>query len=325
MSENQLIKLLRTSARRLKLGKAVLKLHHLRALTIPGAIKMQIAKRRYLTSILNAKPIPAGEGAIEVHMLLHHKRIYEGLWALYSFAYFCDQPCRIVVHNDGSLTNLDLEKLNKVFPQCQIIDRETADSVVVSYFNSKGLIKCAEFRQKLIFALKLFDPFFFTKNNSFILLDSDVLFFSYPKKLIEEITANTYPDELTNLYSTDNSYRYCLQSTDLANLLGKDCIEKFNPGVVRSRQDTLDFERIERYLQHPDFWNADGTGNYYAELTLWAMELTKSNTVPLPDTYAICPSTDEPDLVAGHYCGGGYWASLFYHRGLPRLAATFFS
>ncbi|MDZ8188208.1 MAG: hypothetical protein RMX96_25560 [Nostoc sp. ChiSLP02] len=323
MSENQLIKLLQTNVRKLKLGKALLKIHQLRALTIPGAIKMNLAKRYYLTNILNAKPISAGEGAIEVHMLLHHKRIYEGLWSLYSFAYFCAQPCRIVVHNDGSLTNLDLEILNKVFPQCQIIDRETADSVVISYFTSRGLIKCAQFRQQLIFALKLFDPFFFSKNNFFILLDSDVLFFSHPKELIAGMKATAYPSEVTNLYSPDNGYRYCLQSTELANLLGKDCIEKFNPGVVRSRKDTLDFERIERYLQHPHFWNADGTGNYYAELTLWAMELSKSNTVALPDTYAICPSTDEPGLVAGHYCGGGYWASLFYSRGLPRLATTF--
>ncbi|MFN6460351.1 MAG: hypothetical protein RMZ41_000705 [Nostoc sp. DedVER02] len=323
IQENESIKSLRKIAQKLGLGKALLQIHQLRALTLKGAFKLNLAKSRYLKKILTAKPIPAGEGAIEVHMLLHHKRIYEGLWALYSFAYFCDKPCRIVVHNDGSLTNIDLGLLNQLLPQCQVIDRETANSVVLNYFHQAGLIKCAQFREKLIFALKLFDPFFFSKNRAFILLDSDVLFFSRPQELLDGIEANENPADLTNLYSVDNSYRYSLQSTELATLLGKDCIERFNPGVLRAYQGTLDFMRIEQYLQCKDFWNEDGTANYYAELTLWAMELTRSNALPLPNTYAICPDPKSPNVVSGHYCGGGYWASLFYTRGLPCLASSF--
>jgi hypothetical protein len=328
ISENKVIKFLKKSARPLwrKLGfaKAVNSVYRLRSQTVKGALKMYLAKRRYLTKILEAKPITAGEGAIEVHMLLHHKRIYEGLWGLYSFAYFCGQPCRIIVHNDGSLTDLDVGLLNRLFPQCKVIDRETADSVVLKYFHSEGLTQCAKLRQTLIFTLKLFDPFFFSDNRSFILLDSDVLFFSHPKELIDTIERSGNTFNVPNLYSTDLVYTYCIQSTELANLLGKNCIERFNPGVVRVRQGTLDFRRIEQYLQHPDFWNKDGDGHYFAELTLWAMELTNSNnTLPLPNTYALAPSGEEPDLVSGHFCGGGYSTTMFYRAGLPRLAASF--
>jgi hypothetical protein len=321
--KTDLVNFIRKKTRQLGIGKALLRIDQLRSLTIQEAIKVSLAKHRYLTSILKAKPIPAGEGTIEVHMLLHHKRIYEGLWSLYSFAYFCNQPCRIVVHNDGSLTETDISLLNQLFPQFQLIDRQKSDSVVLSYFHREGLKQCARLRQNLIFALKLFDPFFFLTNNYFILLDSDVLFFSPPQELIADIQNHEYTSDFTNLYSTDNGYRYCLDSTNLANLLGKNCIKKFNPGILGAHQSTLNFQRIEEYLQNPFFWNGDGTGNYYAELTLWAMELTKSNALPLPNTYAICPSTNEPDLVAGHYCGGGYWSSFFYTRGLPRLTSSF--
>lgn len=323
MSEHKLINLLQNSARRIGIGKALLQISQLKSLPIQEALKVNFAKHHYLTRILKAKPIPSGTGVIEVHMLLHHKRIYEGLWALYSFAYFCDQPCRIIVHNDGSLSNLDICLLNQLFPHCQVIAREEADSIIIGHLHEKGLTHCLKLRQKCIFALKLFDPCFFSKNNCFISLDSDVLFFSHPRKLIDQIDTINETTNFTNLYSTDVTDAYSLKSADLANLLGKKTIKRLNAGLLRVCQSSIDFKRIEKYLHHPDFYNQDGTVHYYAEQTLWAMELTISNALALPNTYAICPNTEEPELVSGHFCGGGYWASLFYTRGLPRLAQTF--
>ncbi|MDZ8055071.1 MAG: hypothetical protein RMX68_005320 [Aulosira sp. ZfuVER01] len=152
-----------------------------------------------------------------------------------------------------------------------------------------------------------------------------MLFFAHPQELIDGMGTDENMPEFTNLYSVDVGTRstYSLQEPELANLLGKNCIEKLNAGVLRVRRDNIDFQRIEQYLQHPHFWNPDGTPDYYTEQTLWAMEFSNSNSFSLPDTYAICPKTDEPKLVSGHYCGGGYWGSLFYARGLPVLAASF--
>ena len=320
---SRLFQCLRRIARLLKLNRVILHICRLRALTFRGALAMSAARYRYLNRILEAEPILAGMGMVEVHMLLHHKRIYEGIWSLYSFAHFCGRSCRIVIHDDGTLTESDVVALHRVFPQCQVIDRRTADSVVLGYFHREGLSRCAQLRQNLIFALKLFDPFFFLGSRYFILLDSDVLFFSRPNELIDGLETIEEDKDLPNLYSTDNGYRYCIDPTELASLIGKDCIERFNPGVLRVRRGTLNFQRIEQYLQYPLFWAQNGTGNYYAELTLWAMELTIAGAHPLPDTYAICPSIHEPHLVSGHYCGGGYWKTLYYSQGLPSLVPIF--
>ncbi|MGI8502015.1 MAG: hypothetical protein ACR2LR_12885 [Hassallia sp.] len=314
----------RTLWRKLGFAKAVNSVYRIRTQTVKGALKMYLAKRRYLTKILEAKPISAGEGAIEVHMLLHHKRIYEGLWALYSFAYFCAQPCRIVVHSDGSLTDLDVGLLNRLFPNCKVIDRETADSVVLNYFRSEGLVQCAQFSQKLVFALKLFDPFFFSENRSFILIDSDVLFFSCPQELINGIEATKDTSNIPNLYLTDLCDAYTLQPSELTTLLGKNCIERVNVGVLRVHQDSVDFRRIEQDLQQIYSWNEEDRISYFIEQTLWAMELTRANnTQPLPNSYVLAPSGEEPDLVSGHFCRGGYSTTMFYRAGLPRLAASF--
>ncbi len=316
---------LRTSARKLGIGRAWTRIHQLRALTLKGVIAKNLNRHRYLKRILEAQPIPSVGGAIEVHMLLNHPRIYEGLWSLYSFAYFHGQSCCIVVHDDGTLTESDTAALDALFPGCQIINRNLADSVVLAFFQKKGLDRCARLRDTLVFALKLFDPFFFLQSHDLIILDSDVLFFSQPVELLADGDGWAQDNARTpNLYSCDNGYRYCLTPNELATLLGKECIGRFNPGVIRVRNGILDLRRIEEYLQHPGFWKESGQGNYYAELTLWAMELTLAGAEPLPDTYAICPNpTYHPNAVSGHYCGGGYWASLFYSWGLPRLASIF--
>jgi hypothetical protein len=106
-------------------------------------------------------------------------------------------------------------------------------------------------------------------------------------------------------------------------VLGRDCIEAFNPGVVRTTRQVLDLTRIEQYLERPEFWSTGSRPHYYAELTLWAMQLTRACARPLPQSYAITPPLDDEVPASGHFCGGGFPATWFYSRGLPRLAAEF--
>lgn len=317
--------LLRKVGRSLGLGRAMLRLKHLRAMTLRGAAQMVIARRQYLTRILGTEPISAGAGPIEVHMLLEHKRIYEGIWSLYSFTFFCAKPCRVVIHDDGTLTEADRDKLSRIFPGCRVIPRSEADWVVMDYFRRQGLSRCAQLRGSLVLALKLFDPFFFLQNRFFIMLDSDVLFFSRPNELIDEIEERPQGDSslANNLYFDDVGCSHCIQPMELARLIGRAPIERLNTGVLRANRDTIDFQRIDSYLEHPGFWTKTGSADYHAEQTLWAMELSIAGASPLPKTCAICPTVEEPDLVCGHFCGGGYGEILYYTRGLPRLAPIF--
>lgn len=313
---------LRRVLREVGIGRLYSRFRQLQKHSVRSALNLYIMRRRYLRRILDATPVPVGTGDIEVHMLLNHQRIYEGMWTLYSFIHFAQKECHIIVHDDGTLTPLDIEKLNKLFPGCKVISRSTADVIVLGYFKQHGLQRCLRLRQSLIFTLKLFDPFFFQNSRHFILLDSDVLFFAPPHEVVADFESSDQNMQLVDLYSLDNGYRYSLEPQELRVLLGKKCIERFNPGLLRASHNTVDFQRIEGFLQHPGFWTPDGGGDYYAELTLWAMEMTLSGAVPLPSTYAICsPNVGDSDVIFGHYCGGGYWADLYYTRGLPFLAS----
>jgi hypothetical protein len=252
-------------------------------------------------------------------MLLHHQRILEGIWALYSFAHFSPASCQIIVHSDGSLTDADARRLQQVLPGTRVISRQQSDRLVGARLRELGLTNSLRFRDQLVFALKLFDPFFFGEHSSFFLLDSDVLFFRRPSELLANL------DEPANLYSPDNGFRYCLSSEALQALLGKHCIAGFNPGVVRTNRTVLDLAFVEQCLERKEFWGSGTRPHYYAELTLWAMQLTTAGAQPLPPSYAITPPLEAPLPIpaSGHYCGGGYPATWFYSRGLPRLAREF--
>jgi hypothetical protein len=307
---------LRLLARRAGVGRALLRVAQLRSFSVSGAIAVALAKRTYLRQIAGARPIACGplHDAVELHMLLHHAKLYEGVWGLYSFAYFSGVACHVIVHDDGSLTEVDRGILRRVLPGCDIIIRDVADAAALSYLESHGLTRCADIRRsKYVHILKLFDPLLLARRESFIVMDSDVLFFAYPAKLLESDLA--YSEDV----GYDYGYGYSLSLEELSAMLGKACIERLNCGLVKVRRDAVSFECIERHLE------ALGAANYYIEQTLWALEYTLNGASPLPSAYAICPRLDDKPAISGHYCGGGYFAGLYYTRALPRLAREFLS
>ena len=157
-------------------------------------------------------------------------------------------------------------------------------------------------------------------------MDSDVLFFSSPNDLINGMEGSHDSGSANNLYSVDvdHVYTYRLDPTKIENLLGRPIISRLNAGLIRIRQNAINLWRVERYLRQLDFWSDTGEPKHLTEQTVRAMELTLEGALPLPSTYAICPNPEKtPGLVSGHYCGGGYWASLYYTLGLPYLAKIF--
>lgn len=300
---------LRAISRKMGLGKALLKLNYISSVGILQWLATQGSKHLYLRKIDKAPPLDCSAG-LEVHMLLNHACIHEGCWAIYTLRHFSQTPMKVIVHNDGTLNTADISLLGKLFTGSRVISRQESDNVVEKALEERNLLNCLKFRRHSVFALKLIDPFFFMNDDNFILIDSDVLFYQRPSELLEASAP---------VYSSDNHNAYCIDATIMAGLAGIQCIERFNPGIMRAWRSTIDLNRIEKYLRHPGFW-PNGIPNYYAELTLWAMEISHGDSLPLSDAYQICtPNPEDETTVCGHYCGGGHWETLYYTRGLPYL------
>lgn len=278
-------------------------------------------KKHYLQALLLADPIESRPDGLEAHMLLSHARLTAGLWAFYSLARQSQRALSIVVHDDGSLTAHDVKCFARVFPNFKLITRDESDRRLANVFATQGLPRCAQLRRSLVFGLKLFDPMIFAEQHRLIILDSDVLFFSCPSEIIDYLSFDDAV--LPPRYSPDVRDQYCLNDEEMREVLGQPCIARFNPGVMCASVDTLVLPRIESYLGHPKFWLPGGAANYYAELTIWAMELTHQKAIMLSDDYALVPTDfKQTGLVSGHYCGGVSSDNLYYFQALPHVASV---
>jgi hypothetical protein len=269
--------------------------------------------RKYLPLARTLAPVPTSEGGIEVHMLLHHARIYEGMWAVYSFSYFTGHACRFVIHDDGSLTSEYTHLLETVFPHCKLISRAAADAVVVPYLRQHNLLRCLAWRAERPVARKLIDVGLLATDPEYVIADSDVLFFARPSELVDN-PSGSGQGPIVPRYSLDIETCYCLPPDELTTILGRKCISACNVGVLRT--SAPDLTRIDSYLAHPAFWE-----HWWGEQTLWAMDLTLRGAVALPPSYVTAPETIPIDAVSLHCCGIPDSRILYYRQALPRIAS----
>ncbi|HUR00476.1 MAG TPA: hypothetical protein VM166_13560 [Gemmatimonadaceae bacterium] len=311
---------LRETARRLGIGHGLLTLRHHAMLGVRGTLELRSARKSTLPEIRKAAPakMPSAS-ATQVHMLLGHSRIDEALWSLLSLNHFADAPVGVVIHDDGTITADDAALLAEKLPGLRLISRAESDAVVEDKLFSMGLTKSVAFRKSLFFARKMFDPNVFARDASYVLIDSDVVFFSNPVDLLGVAPTGKAADSRAR-YSVDNGYRYSLSEAEMSEMIGRKPTGPINAGVLRLNKTDLDFSRIERYLTHPGLFRENQIPDYYAEMTIYALELTIADAQPLPLSYAVAPPipTDR-EFVAGHYCGGIMSAHMYYTRALPML------
>jgi hypothetical protein len=310
----------RKIARRMGLGKLKLRLTTAFSGDIRAKIEAYQKRKMLLPRILNAKPIAAGHGNIELRMLLHKARFLEGAWALYSFLRFACIPIRVVVHSDGSLDTGSADMLRRIFVGCTVLDRATADLQVLERLNKNGLDLCAELRKRLILALKLLDFYCLGEASTYIVLDSDVLTFQHPQELVE---AKSLGATTPHIFSQDNNDQsYPLPADVLQGRAKTVVLKRLNSGLLRIERSGLDLHDIEDCLRETNLLTDPQSILRYVEQGVYACCLARHGAVGLhPDRYTICG--DPREVVTGHYCGGGYWASRFYREGVPYLVHKF--
>jgi hypothetical protein len=254
-------------------------------------------------------------------MLLQRKRILEGMWAFYSLVRYLPGQCQLVVHDDGSLQGDDVDALKGLFPACLVIRRPEADALANDYFAKNQLAKCRQFRDSFIFGLKLFDVALWAKSSAVLLLDSDVLFFQAPNELV--LRGGPQLNDRSPLYMQDAQDGYSIGREAILQRVGVNCVKAFNAGLALVSLGSGFFARMENWLKHDALWiSSNGSVHQFAEQTLWAIEMSRANALPLPTTYVIAPmQPGNTGMVCCHYCGGLKQVYLFYTDGIPSLRA----
>jgi hypothetical protein len=247
-------------------------------------------------------------------MLLNHARIYEAMWAIYSFAFHAGRHINVCIHDDGTLTEQGYASLRKLFPGIRIIDRPTADREVSNLLRRRGLPRSEVFRRDLVLSLKLFDPVILRRSRQIVVIDSDVLFFSPPTQLLESA------DRGANAFSVDFGYSngYC------ANLVrivypGSE-VFPLNSGILTFQAESFSLEGIEAHLECPLLWD-HGMPHSLAEQAVYGLAFHSLNAEPLSERYQIVGRKLQFDQVdAVHFCASAPRRKLFYSHGIRHIA-----
>jgi len=126
----------------------------------------------------------AGEPAapVPVHVVGGINQGLIGFWMLASWFATTGRNWSVNWHDDGSLTPVAIAALEQCFPGIRIIRKSDADRMMEPQLSSRPA--CADYRARLPLGLKIFDVPTVAEGERFILLDTDLMFFTEPTEIL---------------------------------------------------------------------------------------------------------------------------------------------
>jgi hypothetical protein len=207
-------------------------------------------------------------------------------------------PVRLILHDDGSLTDEDAARLETTLAPARVIRRKDADERMADEL--RKLPVSAAFRKETCMGLKLCDSLYYNTDPTYIYVDADIFFFRPFKDLF------TFPDADTHALfmhdALENTYSF--RSWDLALCPRMTLPQQVNAGLCAVRREKYDPQFIEWFLANPR--HARNRHHGVPEQTAWAVLAMKINgrkwdqrdiAVSFPGMAVT------PRLIAAHFVG----------------------
>ncbi len=248
--------------------------------------------------------------SVPVHVLTGANDWQLAAWMLASWFHFTEHAWPVVIHGDGTLPEEGRAVFQKLFPSVRFISRREADAAIEPLLRSYPF--CADYRRQHPLALKLFDIPHFATSEKFLIFDSDLLFFSHPREILE--WAQSEADECW--FNEDAQEGALLTAAEARAELGVKIWPRVNSGLCLLVKKAIDLDLCDRALAQTSIpgghvWRIEQT-----LLMLCAARHGKGGL--LPRTYEVSLGKHAaPDAVARHYVGSV--RDQFYAEGLKRL------
>ncbi|MEI8349916.1 MAG: hypothetical protein WCI77_07160 [Candidatus Omnitrophota bacterium] len=179
---------------------------------------------------------------VEIHTLLCRKDIYPYLAAIKSFLAFYDNV-RVIVHDDGTLTVGGKKLLREHIRGVKVINRQEADRRVKKRLSGKK--QCLMYREKCPNFFQEIDYFIFSSTDKIISFDSDVLFFKYPREIVDWITG------IQSVIKYNFELRAGVFPINILNpSFPFPLLAGFNSGLVCAYREIADFGLLEKCLKY---------------------------------------------------------------------------
>jgi hypothetical protein len=265
--------------------------------------------------ILNTLPIRGTtDRRCEIHVLTSKNDWLNLIWTLKSFYVASGRRYALCIHEDGSLSERELELLSAHFPSARLIRRSDADARLESVL--RDFPRSLAFRKSNVLALKVFDFIEFLQAERMALFDSDLLFFTEPVEYLERIEDAEYS---LNTFNSDVAEAYTVEREAVEERFGHELACRVNTGLGLVQAGSIRWEWIEQYLALPGILD----GHFWRiEQTLIALCSSRHGVELLPAEYRVSLAPGQRTGCFRHYVGA--IRHLMYGEGIRRLATEGF-
>lgn len=286
---------------------------------VPGALRrwlrtaaIALVRRLLIPPLLRAKidaePGPAG---VSVHLLVSASTWEMGMLAARSFRHFTGRQWEFFIHDDGSVPPEQLAGTHAILPGARVIPRAEADAAMESEL--APFPHCRENRRKHNWFLKVFDLHHFAPGPRYIILDSDLLFFSRPEAIVRWAESG----DNACWFNRDGKESYALPREEMEPEWPHPIWERVNSGLCLLQKQTVSLPRCEEFLAK----FASRARHYmFLEQTLLAISASAGGAGGLlPPQYEISwENFRRRDGVCRHYVGP-FKDDVFFLEGVVTL------
>jgi len=227
------------------------------------------------------------------------------LWSVKSFLHYSGKNYNVVLHDDGSLTDADVETISKHLINVKIVRKTEADSLIRDKLIN--LPNCYEYRYSSketsdhretkynmrIFSIRLFDFNLISKASKTLVLDADVLFFKEPREIVEWAEE---PKNSHNLFSVDQYKPIRNSRNEVVGYEHKNPTDA-NAGLLCLDKSAFSLDIIENWIgAHKDLMDKYAT---FEQAAYNHLIKSKDGGVPLPDTSSF--NHTDRDVIATHF------------------------
>lgn len=282
----------------------------------------------YNHRILNSTPVPFNDpDKFEIHMLLCERDVAAALWCLKTFHYHSKYNGKLVIHDDGSISDKSAEILGEHLSGCKIIRRKEADEKMADILRDYRFSNEYRFGpNRHVFALKLLDFLFLSSTRGYLMIDADILFFDRCAQILNCIETGK------GFYMRDSINAYALPVQYLNSKFSFEIMEKVNAGLIFiSDKSIYEMDFIEKYFEILSLEENKITA-WWIEQTLHALIISKYSNIfeSLGAGYQISTFDDDPvtcpvnrNTVAHHYAASKM-NSISYYRSIRNLCKNDF-
>jgi hypothetical protein len=245
--------------------------------------------------------------SVLLRTLLCHRDVDLAIHCLSSAVQLSADPVQLVIHEDGSLTDEDREKLAAGLPGSRILDRERADEIMAERLAKHPHARA--FREGSVWGLKLLDVVLAEPGLCFY-LDGDIRFF--------RPFSGLFANEATRgrcVFLRDTVWQaYSIRPWHLMSRRGLKVASGINTGLTLCDPAIFDLDFIDWFLAQPD-WRVIPA---WTEPTAWAALAMRA------DGHVVSPSQITnlyPSARLTTDTLGGHFLSAYRKQWQPQLDA----